>query len=75
MKPDKPGPSRDQAGTKQDEAGQVEVTPEMIAAGIEALNDWRSNAEFVSERRAVIEIYQTMTECQAIPSGKICKAP
>lgn len=63
------------SGTSKDEAGQVDgVTAEMIAVGIEALNDWRSNSDFASERRAVIEIYQRMTECQAIPLGKTDKA-
>jgi hypothetical protein len=49
-----------------DERKSIEVTPEMIRAGVEVLSGWKYDMEFVSERQAVEEIYRAMAAIQAI---------
>ncbi len=38
----------------------IEVTEEMIEAGVSALSTWKGESDYVSERQAVVEIYQAM---------------
>lgn len=46
----------------RDRPVEVQITPEMIAAGVEALATWKQEDDYISERQAVIEIYLAMQE-------------
>lgn len=51
-------------GTSGDEAGQpreIQITEEMITAGIEALSRWKGEDHYQSDREAVVEIFIRMT--------------
>lgn len=51
-----------------DENKSIEVTQEMIRAGVEVLSTWKSyESEYVSERQAVEEIYRAMAATSATP--------
>lgn len=49
------------------ETKSIEVTQEMIRAGVEVLSNWKYEMAYVSERQAVEEIYRAMTAISATP--------
>jgi cell envelope opacity-associated protein A len=58
-----------------DERKSIEVTPEMIRAGVEVLSGWKYDMEFVSERQAVEEIYRAMAAILATPLSQTKQDP
>jgi hypothetical protein len=43
----------------------VEVTPEMIEAGVAALAEWKAESDYVSEQQAVTEVFLSMSAVAA----------
>lgn len=44
----------------------MEITPEMVVAGVEALRLWKMEADYISEMEAVTAVYAAMAMAMAI---------